>query len=298
MCQSVRGVHEPGAVPTRLDVNAELPPTNAKHEGKHRMKLKDRVAMVTGGGRGIGRGIAIKLAEEGADVVVASTSLEPANQVVRKIDALGRKGLAIQTDVSRFDEVKLAVARTLEEFGQIDILVNNAGGSARARMSLFCDSDEDTWDHVLGTNLKGVFHTCRQVIGHMLERGSGSIVNIGSVAGMIGLASQVDYSAAKGGVIAFTRALAKETAPHGVRVNCVSPGPISSEAGRNIPPEKKQNLAYRELGKATGFGHFGEPADIANLVAFLASDEAKFITGQNYPVCGVMNLGLADRLSS
>jgi 3-oxoacyl-[acyl-carrier protein] reductase len=261
------------------------------------MKLEDRVAIVTGGGRGIGKGIAIKLAEEGADVVVASTSLEPAREVVRQIEARGRKGLAIQTDVSRFDDVKRTVAKALEEFGQIDILVNNAGGSAREKMSLFCDSEEDTWDYVLGTNLKAVFHTCRQVIGHMLNQGKGSIINIGSVAGMIGLASQVDYSAAKGGVIAFTKALAKETAAQGVRVNCVSPGPITSEAGRNIPPEKRRNLAYETLSKSTGFGHFGEPGDIANLVAFLASDDAKFITGQNYPVCGVMNLGLADRLS-
>ena len=194
------------------------------------MKLKDRVAIVTGGGRGIGKAIAIKLAEEGVHVVVASTSLEPAVQVVKEVEARGSKGLAIQTDVSKFDDVKRAVAKTIEQFGQIDILVNNAGGSARGKMSLFCDSEEDTWDYVLGTNLKGVFYTCRQVIGHMLNNGKGSIINIGSVAGMIGMASQVDYSAAKGGVIAFTKALAKETAPHGVRVNCVSPGPISSES--------------------------------------------------------------------
>ena len=260
------------------------------------MKLQGRVAIVTGGSRGIGRGIAIKLADEGADIVVASTTLEPAEQVVREVEARGRKGLALQTDVSRFDEVARAVDQTMEAFGRIDILVNNAGGSARARMSRFCDSEEATWEHVLGTNLKGVFYTCRHVIGHMQKKGSGSIINIGSVAGMIGLASQVDYSAAKGGVIAFTKALAKEVAPQGVRVNCVSPGPISSDAGRHIPAEVKQGLAITELSKATGFGHFGEPADVANLVAFLASDDAKFITGQNYPVCGVMNLGLTEPL--
>jgi len=262
------------------------------------MKLKNRVAIVTGGGRGIGRAIALKLAEEGADIVVASTSLEPANAVIKEIEALGRKGLAIQTDVSKFDDVKRTVANVLDAFGHIDILVNNAGGSARGRMSLFCDSEEDTWDYVLGTNLKGVFYTCRQVIGPMLKQGSGSIINIGSVAGMIGLASQVDYSAAKGGVIAFTKALAKEAASHGVRVNCVSPGPTKSDAGRNISPEKKVKLASSALAKSTGFGQFGEASDIANLVAFLASDDAKFITGQNYPVCGVMNLGFAEPLSS
>lgn len=261
------------------------------------MKLKDKVAIVTGGSRGIGRGISLKFAEEGAHVIIAVTTMEPALEVVKEIEAMGRKALAIQTDVSNFDSVKSMVAKVIEEFGQIDILVNNAGGSAREKMSLFCNSEEDTWDYVLGTNLKGVFYTCRAVINHMLEKDHGNIINIASVAGMIGLASQVDYSAAKGGVIAFTQALAKETASEGVRVNCVSPGPITSAAGRNFTPEMRAKLAQNSIAKSTGFGHFGEPSDIANLVAFLASDDAKFITGQNYPVCGVMNLGLAERLS-
>ena len=260
------------------------------------MTLANRIAVVTGGGRGIGAGIALKLAAEGADIVIATRSVEPAADIIRAIEQLGRKVLAIQTDVSQRDSVQSMVTATLAQFGRIDILVNNAGGSARGKMSLFCDSDEDTWEQVLGTNLKGVFYTCRAVIGHMQERGSGSIVNIGSVAGMIGLASQVDYSAAKGAVIAFTKALAKETVSRGVRVNCVSPGPISSDAGRSIPAAMKNNLAMQSLGRATGFGHFGEPSDIANLVAFLTSDDAKFITGQNYPVCGVMNLGMTDSI--
>lgn len=256
------------------------------------MKLQNQVAIVTGGGRGIGRGISLKLAAEGATVVIASTSLEPMQKVVSEILALGGKALAIQTDVSNFDSVKQMVASTLEQCSRIDILVNNAGGSARGKMSLFCDSEEDTWDFVLGTNLKGVFYTSRAVINHMLANGSGTIINIGSVAGMIGLASQVDYSAAKGGVIAFTQALAKETTALGVRVNCVSPGPVSSDAGRSIPEAMRKNLAMQTLGDSTGFGRFGEPDDIANLVSFLASDDAKFISGQNYPVCGLMNLGL------
>lgn len=260
------------------------------------MNLQDRVAIVTGGGRGIGRGIALKLAAQGADVVVAGTTPEPLQAAVADIEALGRRALAVQTDVSDFGSVKQLVAQTLETFGRIDILVNNAGGSARNRMSLFCDSEEETWDYVLNTNLKGVFYTCRAVINHMLERGSGSIVNIGSVAGMIGLASQVDYSAAKGGVIAFTQALAKETSRKGIRVNCVSPGPIVSEAGRTISAEKRKSLVQDLLGDATGFGHFGEASDIANLVGFLASDDAKYITGQNYAVCGVMNLGFANAI--
>lgn len=264
------------------------------------MKLKDRVAIVTGGGRGIGRAITLRLAEQGAHVVIAGTTLEPLQQVATEVEQSGGKALAVQMDVSQRDSVRNLVAQTLEHFGRIDILVNNAGGSARGRMSLFCDSEEDTWDYVLGTNLKGVFYTCREVIGPMLEQGSGNIINIGSVAGSVGFASQVDYSAAKGGVIAFTKALAKETSAQGVRVNCVSPGPIVSEAARQLSPEirekMQQSSVYQALNESTGFGHFGEPDDIAHLVTFLASDDAKFITGQDYPVCGVMNLGLNARL--
>ena len=261
------------------------------------MKLKDQVAIVTGGSRGIGRGISLKFAEEGARVAIAVTTLEPALEVVKEIEAMGGKAIAIQTDVSNFDNVKSMVAKVVAEFGRVDILVNNAGGSAREKMSLFSDSEQSTWDYVLGTNLNGVFYATRAVINHMLEQGHGSIINIGSVAGMIGLASQVDYSAAKGAVIAFTKALAKETSMRGVRVNCVSPGPITSAAGRNFTPEQRAKLAQNSIAKSTGFGHFGEPEDIANLVSFLASNDSKFITGQNYAVCGVMNLGLAESLT-
>jgi NAD(P)-dependent dehydrogenase (short-subunit alcohol dehydrogenase family) len=260
------------------------------------MKLKNRVAIVTGGGRGIGKEIVLNLASEGARVVIATRSVAPAAAVIRDVEERGGHGAVIETDVGQFASVKTMVASTLSQFGQIDILVNNAGGSAREKMSLFCDSEEDTWDHVLRTNLKGVFYTCREVIGPMQQRRSGAIVNIGSVAGMIGLASQVDYSAAKGAVIAFSKALAKECISQGVRVNCVSPGPISSEAARAIPEAMKGKFAMQALRNATGFGRFGEPSDVATLVTFLASDEAKFIAGQNYPVCGVMNLGMNESI--
>jgi len=204
----------------------------------------------------------------------------------------------LQTDVSNHDDVRNLVKAVFAEFGRIDILVNNAGGSARGKMSLFADSEESTWDYVFGVNLKGVLYTCREVVGYMSKQGSGNIINIASVAGMIGLAGQVDYSAAKGAVIAFTKALAKEIVSSGVRVNCVSPGPTTSEAARDIPPEVRQRLASSALARATGFDQFGESNDVAKLVAFIASDDAKFITGQNFPVCGVMNLGLVDSLIS
>lgn len=261
------------------------------------MKLKDQVAIVTGGSRGIGKGVSLALAREGATVVIASTTLEPCEELAEQINSSGGSAVAVRVDVADFESVKQLLDTTLENFGQVDILVNNAGGSAREKMSLFCDSEEETWRYVLETNMMGVFYTCRAVINHMLGRGSGSIVNIGSVAGMIGLASQVDYSASKGAVIAFTKALAKETTRKGVRVNCVSPGPIASDAARNIPPEMLTKFAQSGLGKSTGFEHFGDPDDIANVVLLMASDDGKFISGQNYPVCGLMNLGLSDPLS-
>ena len=153
----------------------------------------------------------------------------------------------------------------------------------------------DEWDRVLDIDLDGVMHGTKAALPHLLDT-EGFIVNVASIYGLVGGKGAASYSAAKGGVIAFTQALAKETASKGVRVNCVSPGPTQSEAGRNIPTEVKKNFAYQALSQSTGFGRFAEPDDIANLAVFLASDDAKFITGQNHPVCGVMNLGLNESL--
>jgi len=249
------------------------------------MKLEDRVAIVTGGAGGIGRAISLGLAKEGADVVVADIAIEPANEVVNEIKALGLKAIGMKTDVSKSEEANLMAKTVLDEFGKIDILVNDAGGGARERKSLFCEQTEEVWDYVQAINLKGVRNCTRAVINHMIERRSGKVVSIASICGTEGDVYLVDASATKAGIIGFTTALAKEVASHGINVNCVSPGPIQTRALDH------QSDLIESMKQLTGFGRLGKPEEIAAMVAFLASDDANFITGQNYAVCGLMNLG-------
>jgi 3-oxoacyl-[acyl-carrier protein] reductase len=249
------------------------------------MKVANKVAVVTGGGRSIGRAISLELAREGADVVVADLDIEPANDVAAEIKALGRRALAIKLDVTKFKDAEQMAKTTLGEFGKIDILVNNAGQSARERRSLFCDSKEEVWDFVLGINLKGVLNCSRAVINSMIERKAGKIISISSVAGVVGEKGMVDYSAAKAGVIGFTMSLAKEVADHGINVNCVSPGSIET---RNVTFISKE--VYDSAAKETGLGRWGRAEEVACVVRFLASDEASYVTGQNYHVCGLLNL--------
>ncbi len=251
------------------------------------MKLENRVAIVTGGANGIGRAIILGLVKEGADVVVADIEIEPANEVVNEIRALGRKAIAMKVDVVKSEETKRMAKATLAEFGKIDILVNNAGGSARERRSLFHESKEEVWDYVLGINLKGVLNCTRAVINHMIERRTGKIVSTASTVGIAGDAGLADYSAAKAGIIGFSMALAKEVAGYGINVNCVSAGTTQTRAMDTLPKKKVE-----EFKRTTGFGRLVRPEDIATMVVFLVSDEANFITGQNYLVCGLQNLGL------
>jgi len=252
------------------------------------VKLLDKVAIVTGSGRGIGREIALRLAREGADIVVVDIDSEPADKVVDEIKALGRRALIIRADVTQSEDVNRMSRTVLDKFGKLDILVNNVGGSARDKSSLFCESKEEVWDEILKKNLTGVLKCCRAVIGHMIERRGGRIINITSIAGEIGTAGLAEYSAAKGGVIAFTRALAKEVASCGITVNGVSPGPIEISINR---PRSFSGEGQSRLATQTGFDRFGKPEEIANMVAFLASDEADFISGQNLAVSGLMNIG-------
>jgi len=245
------------------------------------MKLAGRVAIVTGAARGIGREIALTLVREGAKVTISDLDMEPLNDVADEIKAAGGQALASRVDVTNSAEINQMVEATLQTFGQIDILVNNAGGSARDKASVFHEAPEEVWTATLARNLNGTFACTRAVINHMIERKSGKIVNFASVNGISGQAGFVDYSAAKAGVIGFTKALAKEVNSFGINVNAVAPGVIETRVVEQIPKETITGII-----ESLNLNRLGQPEDIANAVLYLVSDEASYVTGHVLRVCG------------
>jgi len=245
------------------------------------MNLKDKVSIVTGGASGIGEAICKRMAQEGANIVVADIAVEQAEKLSDELNKIGPRALALKVDVTKSQDTEQMLKNVVNEFGKVDILVNNAGGSSPEKGIHFWESREEVWDWTHTLNLKGVNNCTRAVINHMIERKTGKIVSIASISGVDGTVTKVDYSAAKAGVIGFTRALAKEVASFGVNVNAVSPGPIETPLFISNTEEFKENVL-----KAIPLKRFGKPEDIANMVLFLASDEADFITGQNFIVDG------------
>jgi len=191
----------------------------------------------------------------------------------------------VKVDITSLDEANQMAKTTLDEFGQIDILANIAGGAVPEKIGPFSQSDKEVWDRIIALNLYGTFNCTRAVINHMIERRSGRIVNVASVAGIVGQANTADYAAAKGGIIAFTKSLAKEVAPYGINVNCVSPAFTGTERVLSMPKEFLQKQV-----KTIHLGRYGKPEEIANVIVFLASDEASFVTGANYVVDGGITL--------
>ena len=249
------------------------------------MNIKDWVAIVTGSATGIGRRTALRLAREGAKVIIADIDIAGANKVADEIKALGREAIALKVDVTSLDEANQMAKTTLDKFGQIDILANIAGGAIPGKIGPFSQSVKEVWDRIIGLNLYGTFTCSRAVINHMIERRSGKIVNVASVAGIVGQANTADYAAAKGGIIAFTKSLAKEVAQYGINVNCVSPAFTGTERVLSMPEEFLQKQI-----KMIHLGRYGKPEEIANVIVFLASDEASFVTGANYVVDGGITL--------
>jgi len=244
-------------------------------------KLDDKIAIVSGAGQGIDRAIAERLAAEGATVVVTDLNETTAKEVA---GGIGGDALAVRTDVTSRDSVGAMVAEVRERFGRIDVLVNNAGWDKGGR---FVDSDPADWERAIAINLVGVLNTCQAVLPVMAEQGAGAVVNLGSDAGRVGSSGEAVYSAAKGGVIAFTKTIAREMARAQVRANCVCPGPTETALFATFAPDPKLREA---LIRAIPFRRLGQPADVANAVAFLASDEASFITGQTVSVSGGLTM--------
>ncbi len=239
------------------------------------MKLKDKIALVTGSSRGVGRAVALGLAEQGANVVVNYTSNEnAANEVVETIQSMGRKAIAVKADVAQKTEVENLVNSAIDTFGRLDILVNNAGFT---RPAMMIKMTEDQWDQVVDIHLKGAF-LCAQAAGlHMKEQKSGKIINVTSVAGIVGTVGQINYSAAKGGIISMTKSIARELARYNVCANVISLGIVATDMTEKIRSDEKLKEIYmnRILLK-----RFAEADDIAPAFAFLASDESNYITGQ------------------
>ncbi|MGC8787082.1 MAG: 3-oxoacyl-[acyl-carrier-protein] reductase [Anaerolineae bacterium] len=242
-------------------------------------ELTGKVAVVTGASRGIGRAIAIKLASLGAKVVVNYRSNQAAaEEVVRQIQGMGGEAIAVQADVSVYEEAQQLIQSALDHFGRLDILVNNAGTT---RDTLLVRMSEEDWDVVIKTNLKGAFNCTKAAQRAMIKQRYGRIVNITSIAGLAGNPGQANYAAAKAGLVGFTKALAKELGSRNITVNAVAPGYVPTDLTATLPPE----LVAKGI-EMTPLGRPGTPEDIANAVAFLVSDEASYITGQVLSVDG------------
>jgi len=242
------------------------------------MDLEGKVALITGGAQGIGKVTALLLASKGADVAVSDINIHGALETVKEIEGLGRRGFALEGDVSNPADAENIVDKTVEQLGGIDILVNNAGIT---RDRLLLRMTEEDWDAVLNVNLKGTFNCTKAAVKYMIKRKSGKIVNISSVVGEMGNAGQANYAASKAGIIGLTKAIAREYAQRGIIVNAIAPGYVETPMTEALPEKVKE-----ELRGQIPMARLGTPLDVANAVHFLVSDASSYITGQVLNVNG------------
>ncbi|MDP1852775.1 MAG: 3-oxoacyl-[acyl-carrier-protein] reductase [Candidatus Omnitrophota bacterium] len=244
------------------------------------MRLKDKVVLITGAGRGIGREIALLFAQEGADIAICDVNLESAEITAKDIEALGKKAIGLKVDVTNSAQVEEMVNKILDKFGKIDILVNNAGIT---RDGLLLRMSESDWDLVLNVNLKGTFNVTKSVSKVMIKQRQGKIVNIASIIGLIGNIGQANYAASKAGIIGFTKSTAKELALRNICVNAVAPGFIQTDMTAKLPEDIKEKML-----KNIPLGKFGTAQDVAKTCLFLAGGDSDYITGQVIVVDGGM----------
>jgi len=251
------------------------------------MDLNGKVAIVTGSGGGIGRAIALRLGSLGARVVVADIKMPGAQETVSLLDKAGAKGLALGTDITSLTQVQEMVRTALNTYGQLDILVNNAGWD---KIEPFIKNTPDFWDTVIAINLKGPINCTRAALDPMIAKKYGKIINISSDAGRVGSTGEAVYSACKGGIIAFTKTIAREMARYQINVNCVCPGPTQTPLLAEITKGETGGKIIEAMTNAVPFRRLAQPEDLAGAVAFLASDEAAFITGQTLSVSGGLTM--------
>ena len=244
--------------------------------------LEGKVALVTGAGRGIGKAIALRFAEQGADVAFTDLAInEAVEETVRELEAMGIRAKAYASNAANFDETHDVVRQIIEDFGRIDVLVNNAGIT---KDGLMMRMSEAQWDAVINVNLKSAFNFIHAVVPVMAKQRSGSIINMSSVVGVSGNAGQCNYSASKAGMIGLAKSIAKEMGPRGIRANCIAPGFIITEMTNQLPQEIKDQWAS-QIPMRRG----GTPEDVANVALFLASDLSSYVSGQVIHCCGAMN---------
>ena len=251
------------------------------------MRIKDKVALVTGGSRGIGRAICLRLAEEGARVAIADILEDEARKTADDILATGGQAQVVKTDVTQLDQVRACVRQVTDTWGAIDVLVNNAGWD---KIEPFLHSAPETWDKVIAINLRGPINFCHTVAAQMAERGQGKIISISSDAGRVGSTGEAVYSACKAGIIGFSKTLARELARSQVNVNVVCPGPTDTALLQQVSAGEKGAKIINAMTRAVPFRRLGQPEEIANAVAFFASPDADFVTGQVLSVSGGLTM--------